>query len=169
MAMATADFDKAIVMQGFRFSVELDNDQDVIAYANEVSGFDAEYEVAEFRFGNDSRFTTRKYPGLVKYGNITIKQCMIKGDSKFYELIGKSLAGDSNATYAGEPIGYKHTLTIKMTDIKGDTLETWTVSNAWATKYTGPDLNSTSNDVLVETIEFAHEGIVRGAAAGGGA
>ena len=35
----------------------------------------------------------------------------------------------------------------------------WTLSNAWPTKITGTDLKSDANEVAVETIELAHEGL----------
>ena len=37
----------------------------------------------------------------------------------------------------------------------------WTVISAWPTKYTAPDFNATSNEVAVETLELAHEGVTR--------
>jgi phage tail-like protein len=36
---------------------------------------------------------------------------------------------------------------------------TWILTNAWPTKITGTDLKSDANEVTVETIELAHEGI----------
>ncbi len=32
-------------------------------------------------------------------------------------------------------------------------------SNSWVSKFTGPDLNAEANDVAIETIEIAHEGL----------
>lgn len=162
--MAGVDLGTAVVLQGYRFSIELEGSTDAIAYASEISGIDAEFDQGEYRSGNDTIFTTRKYPGLAKYGNITVKQCMIKDNDKFYQLVGASLGGDGNSTHA-DPSSYKKKMTINMLGPDGATVATWTISNAWAVKYTGPDLNSTSSDISVETIEFAHEGIVRGTGA----
>jgi phage tail-like protein len=36
---------------------------------------------------------------------------------------------------------------------------TWTLANAFPTKITGTDLNADGNEVAVETIEIAHEGL----------
>ena len=35
----------------------------------------------------------------------------------------------------------------------------WTLANAWPTKITGTDLKSDGNEVAVESIEIAHEGL----------
>lgn len=37
---------------------------------------------------------------------------------------------------------------------------TWTLSNAWPTKVSGADPKSDGNEVTVESIEIAHEGLV---------
>jgi phage tail-like protein len=36
---------------------------------------------------------------------------------------------------------------------------TWTLLNAWPTKISVPDLKSDANEVAVETLELAHEGL----------
>ena len=33
----------------------------------------------------------------------------------------------------------------------------WILSNAWVTKYTAPDLNSTASEVAIESVEIAYE------------
>ena len=35
----------------------------------------------------------------------------------------------------------------------------WQVQEAWVTKITSPDLKASGNEVAVETIEIAHEGL----------
>jgi phage tail-like protein len=35
----------------------------------------------------------------------------------------------------------------------------WTLANAWPTKITSSDLNAEGNEVAVESIEVAHEGL----------
>ena len=36
---------------------------------------------------------------------------------------------------------------------------TWTLTNAWPTKITATDLKSDANEVAIETLELAHEGL----------
>jgi phage tail-like protein len=35
----------------------------------------------------------------------------------------------------------------------------WKVNNAWPSKITSPDMKATGNEVAIEQIEIAHEGI----------
>ena len=37
----------------------------------------------------------------------------------------------------------------------------WNFVRAWPTKWDGPDLNAVANDVAIELLELAHEGIER--------
>ena len=113
------------------------------------------FDVAEYRAGDDVLFTVRKYPGLAKYGNITIKQCLIADELGFYNTVGDYLEGSVDHS------SDKKDLTITLMNDSGDDAAVWTVSSAWVTKYTGPDLNSTSSDISIETIEIAHEGLRR--------
>jgi phage tail-like protein len=46
-------------------------------------------------------------------------------------------------------------------DDKHAEIAKWTAINAWPTKYTGPDVNATANEVAVEQLELVHEGITR--------
>ena len=146
------DLTDVVLLKGYNFRVDFDG---VAIYANEVSGIDAEFDVAEYRAGDDVLFTVRKYPGLAKYGNITIKQCLIADELGFYNTVGDYLEGSVDHS------SDKKDLTITLMNDSGDDAAVWTVSSAWVTKYTGPDLNSTSSDISIETIEIAHEGLRR--------
>src|SRR5918996_1702369 len=37
----------------------------------------------------------------------------------------------------------------------------WNFREAWPTKWTGPSLNATGSEVAIETLELAHEGLVK--------
>ena len=45
-----------------------------------------------------------------------------------------------------------------VTSITGNTV--WVLTNAWVTRYTAPDLNSTASDVAIESVELAYEELV---------
>ena len=50
-------------------------------------------------------------------------------------------------------------MTIKLLDENAGTTMSWVLLNAWPTKITSPDLKSDGNEVAIETIEIAHEGL----------
>ena len=94
--------------------------------------------------------TPLKVAGLRKYGNITLKKGMIEG-KVLYDWILKGLTGEVE----------RKTVTVSLLDEKQTAVSSWKVINAWPTKYSAPDFNATSNEIAVETLELAHEGMTR--------
>lgn len=71
-------------MPKFRFEVDL-GDLKGVAF-QEISGMDVENQVLEYRASNSPDFSTVKMPGLVKYGNITMKRGVFVNDNTFWKL-----------------------------------------------------------------------------------
>lgn len=144
------------LLRTFRFQVLIDNEP--VIWCSEVSGFDATFDTVEYRAGDDTHITPQKFPGLLKYGNITLKRGILldsgTANNDFYTYIQDLEDGSTTEKIP--------TITINLMDDDGSSvLATWVVSNAWVCKYTGPDLNGNSSEVAMETIEIAHEGISR--------
>jgi phage tail-like protein len=133
-------------MAKFYFSVKWDSTE--IAF-QEVSGLEAETQILEYRHGNSNVFSTVKMPGIAKNGNITMKKGVFKSDNSYWKWYDQIKLN----TIKRIP------LTISLLDETGKPTMTWKVKNAWPTKITGTDLKSDGNEVAVETIEIAHEGI----------
>ena len=134
--------------RNFRFRLEIDG-LDAGSFS-EVSGFDATMDVVEYRAGDDPAITPTKLPGLIKYGNITLKW----GSSETMVLYDW-LIDITEGTIE------KKTVTLTALDEEGSPAASWRCINAWPVKYTAPDFNGTSSEVVIETIELAHEGLTR--------
>ena len=134
--------------RNFRFRLEIDG-LDAGSFS-EVSGFDATIDVVEYRAGDDPAITPTKLPGLIKYGNITLKW----GSSETMVLYDW-LIDITEGTIE------KKTVTLTALDEEGSPAASWRCINAWPVKYTAPDFNATSSEVAIETIELAHEGLTR--------
>ena len=134
--------------RNFRFRLEIDG-LDAGSFS-EVSGFDATMDVVEYRAGDDPAITPTKLPGLIKYGNITLKW----GSSETMVLYDW-LIDITEGTIE------KKTVTLTALDEEGSPAASWRCINAWPVKYTAPDFNGTSSEIAVETIELAHEGLTR--------
>lgn len=115
----------------------------------EVSGLDTETQIIEYRAGNSPTFSTIKMPGIAKFGNVTLKKGIFAKDNKFFDW-QKNIKMNTIK---------RATVTIKLLDESGAPTMTWTLANAWPTKITGTDLKSDGNEVAVESIEIAHEGL----------
>jgi phage tail-like protein len=131
----------------FNFLVEIDG----IARAafHEVSGFDSTIDVIEHREGGDNT-TPRKLPGMTKHSNIVLKWGMTD-DQDLYRWHRDTVRGNVQ----------RRNGSIVLLDRRGQEVARWNFFNAWPAKWDGPDFNAEGNDVAIETLELAHEGVER--------
>ena len=115
----------------------------------EVSGLDMEAQPIEYRHGDSKEFSVIKMPGIKKTGNVTMKKGVFKSDNKFWDWFSQIKMN----------IIKRVPVTISLLDEVGGSAMVWTLANAWPTKITGTDLKSDGNEVAVESIEIAHEGL----------
>ena len=130
----------------FRFEVRWD---DAVMSFQEVSGLDVEAQPIEYRAGDSKTFSVVKMPGIKKFSDVTMKKGVFKADNKFWDWFNDIKMN----TIKRKPV------TISLLDEAGAPTMVWTLANAWPTKITGTDLKSTGNEVAVETMVIAHEGI----------
>ncbi|HCI14262.1 MAG TPA: phage tail protein [Gallionellaceae bacterium] len=133
-------------MPKFYFQVKWD--ANVMSF-QEVSGLDIQSEEIKYRHGDSPQFSVIKMPGMQKFGNITMKKGIFKGDNKFWDWLNQIKMN----TIKRVPV------TISLLDEAGAPTMVWTLANAWPTKITGTDLKSEGNEVAVESIEIVHEGL----------
>jgi len=115
----------------------------------EVSGLDVETEELEYREGNLPEYHKLKMPGMQKYSNITMKRGTFQGDNDFYNWWN---------TVALNTIE-RRDLTISLLNEAHEPVVVWKVKSAWPTKVQSTDLKGDGNEVAIETIEIAHEGL----------
>ncbi|MDP8567981.1 phage tail protein [Methylophilus aquaticus] len=120
-----------------------------VAVFQEVSGLDMEAPVIEYRRGDNPAFSTIKMPGVKKYGNITMKKGIFKSDPKLWDWFNQIKMNTTKRV----------TVTISLLDEAGKPTMIWTLANAWPTKISGTDLKAEGNEVVIESIEVAHEGL----------
>ncbi|ALL06178.1 phage tail protein [Pedobacter sp. PACM 27299] len=133
-------------MPKFRFEVDLGTELKGVGF-QEVSGMDVENQVIEYRKSNSPLFSPEKMPGLVKYGNVTMKRGIFVNDNVFW---------DWHAEIKMNLIK-RRTVLIKLLDEGGNVTMQWQLDNAWPTKISSTDLKSEGNEVAIDTLEIAHE------------
>jgi phage tail-like protein len=132
--------------KAFNFLVEIDGL--TVAAFRQVSGLGSETEVIEYRTGSDKANTVRKLPGLTRYANIVMKRGITQ-DMQLWNW--------RKAIEQGTPD--RRNGSIVLLDDERNPVRRWHFSNGWIAKLEGPDLNAQANDVAIETIEIAHEGL----------
>ena len=131
-----------------KFYFQVKWDSEVMSF-QEVSGLDVEAEKIEYRHGDSPQFSKISMPGMKKSGNVTMKKGVYKSDNKFWDWFNQIKMN----TVKRVPE------TISLLDEAGAPTMVWTLANAWPSKITSTDLKADGNEVAIETIEVAHEGI----------
>ena len=115
----------------------------------EVTGLTMESDVIEYREGSSPLFHKIKQPGLQKLSNITCKRGVFKGDIQFNDWFN---------TISMNTVE-RRDVTIKLLNEAHEPIIVWVVLNAWPVKVQSSDLKADGNEVAIETMELAHEGI----------
>ncbi len=132
----------------FNYKVLIDNSEE--AGFSEVSAPDISSEPVEYREGNMAGITPGKQPGILKYSNVTLKRGVT--DSQVFVDWMKTVQ-EGKVT--------RKTVVITLLDDSMAEVASWQLEKAWPTKYTAPDVNATSNEVAIESLELVCEGLTR--------
>lgn len=117
------------------------------------TGLEKSVNVVEYRDGGDHN-SKRKEPGWVNYPNITLGRGM-SDDQDMKDWANKSMNIDGETISSAD---MKRDLTITLQDPSHTARRKWEVYDAFVVNYKFDDLDSESDDFLIETIELAHEG-----------
>jgi len=138
-------------LRNFRYRLEIDGI--VQAGFSEVAIGDASNDPIEYREGNELT-TVRKLKGLNKYGNITLKWGLT--DSIELSNWHRMVVDDATPLAAA-----RRTVVIRIQNEAGEDKAAYEITRAWPTKYNPTDLNGKGNEVAIESLELANEGIRR--------
>ena len=115
----------------------------------EVSGLDSTTDPVEYREGGENT-TMRKLPGKTKYSDISLKWGMTDSQ-EFYDWRRGVIDGAIERKNGS----------IILLDDQGKEQMRWNFVNAWPSKWEGPGFDASANDVAIESITLAHEGVER--------
>lgn len=116
----------------------------------EVTGLTVETQPIEYREGSSPEYHKLKMPGMQKFDNVTLKRGIMKSDNEFYKWWN---------TVALNTIE-RRDLIISLLNEAHQPVFVWKIKNAWPVKVSGTDLKADGNEVAIESIEIAHEGLV---------
>lgn len=115
----------------------------------EVSGLNIENKVIEYRDGLLPEYSKIKMPGMREFSNITMKRGVFSGDNEFYEWL--NTISLNNVT--------RRDITISLLNEKHEPVVVWKVHNAFPVKVQSTDMKGDGNEVAIEQIDIAHEGL----------
>ncbi len=130
----------------FHFQVEWGGNK--IGFS-EVSGLSIEVQPIEYRDGASPQYSVVKMPGIPKFSNITLKRGVVAADNEFFAWLNTTKLNTVE----------RRDLIISLLNENHEPTMSWKVINAFPVKVEGPGLKSTGNEVAIETLELAHEGL----------
>ncbi|RWO22191.1 phage tail protein [Mesorhizobium sp.] len=131
----------------FRFVVEFDHIQR--GGFNKVKGVSRELKVEIYHEGGENTYE-HKLASNTTYGNLVLER----------GLTDDFLSGWNQDAGDGEI--QRRDITIVMRDGEANEVWRWLVAGAFPVKWSGTDLDGSSAQILVESVEFAHHGIRKG-------
>ena len=130
----------------FHFTVEWGGTR---AGFSEVAGLTQENQAIEYRDGSFPEYSSVKMPGLRKFTNVTLKRGVVKGDNQFFKWLSTVKLNTVE----------RRDLIINLLNEEHQPVMVWKVMRAFPVKVEGPGLKATGNEVAIESIELAHEGL----------
>ena len=134
-------------LRNFRYRLEIDSITQ--AGFSEVAIAETTIDAVDYREGTDPPHV-RKLSGLTKYGNVTLKWG-ITDSKELYDWHRRIVDGTID----------RKNIAIVVVDEAGADKARWEIVEAWPSKYDPMDLNAKGNDVSIEMLEIANEGVTR--------
>lgn len=109
-----------------------------------VDGLERERAVVEYKESGYKHM--HKMPGNETVGEVTCARGVFR-NHEIYDLYKQSLT-DPN---------FRKTIVISSLDKDGNTVQTWTLAEAWVSKWEGTDFDAESDDPAIETLTIQFE------------
>jgi phage tail-like protein len=130
-------------LQMFKFRVSMPGLPAGMGF-QKVSGLSREIGVVEYDEGGYSH--THKLTGKEQGGEVTLEKGMF-ANTDLEEIYKRSLNNPD----------YRTTVIIEQLDKFGKVARSWTLAEAWVSKWEGSELDATSEDVAIESITIQFE------------
>lgn len=116
---------------------------------SEVTGLTQENQAIEYRDGSFPEYSSIKMPGLRKFSNIVMKRGIVAADNDYFNWVSEIKLNTIQ----------RRDVVISLLNEKHEPVMAWKVHNAFPVKLEGPQLKANGNEVAIESIEVAHEGL----------
>lgn len=142
--------------RNFKFEVEIDGF--VRAGFSKVTGLGRTTEEISYREGGENE-TPHKLPGQTSFGDVTLERG-ISDDEDFQNWSDTIFNVDQVEGQQGDD-EFRRKVVVYLKNKAGDRVVKWTVTRAWPKEFNAADLDANANDVLIESMVLANEGIKR--------
>lgn len=114
---------------------------------SECSGLDMSLDVEEYKEGGNNGRILR-FPTRIKWSNLRLKRGVATSDDLWLWHFG---------FVQGQVVRRDGVVTLQ--DEQQNPVKTWSFTRGLPVKWTGPSLNAAQNQIAIEELEIAHEGL----------
>jgi len=125
----------------FRYKATIGGDE---VNFSEISGLDLEYESTEYKEATSEGIKTIQVVGQRNTPTVTLKRGLFEKSLELYDWFNSMHTDDFT----------KKDVIISLLNNTNEAIMTWTLANAFPTKFEGPSLDATSNDISFQSIEI---------------
>ena len=118
-----------------------------VAGFSECSGLEASIQTEDYQEGGNNN-TTLKFPKHIAYTNIRLKRGITTSDD-LWQWFNDFINGQ----------GKRRDGTITLRDELQQAVKSWQFKRGLPVKWTGPTLNAAQNQLAIQELEIAHEGL----------
>jgi phage tail-like protein len=114
---------------------------------SECTGLDMSLDIEEYKEGGNNGLTLR-FPTRVKWSNLRLKKGIATSDDLWLWHFG---------FVQGQVVRRDGVVTLQ--DEQQNPVKTWSFARGLPVKWTGPSLSAAQNQIAIEELEIAHEGL----------
>ncbi len=140
-----------------RFTVQVDGLS--LGSWSACRGLKVEFKVTKLESGGDYA-SEHLLPDRICYSAVTLERAMHTSDSAAVMQWLQQVASDWTADEGRSAADAGRTATIKLYDVNGNIVATWTLQNVYPSSWSGPSLSGSDNKVAIETLVLEHEGFL---------
>jgi phage tail-like protein len=119
-----------------------------------ITGLEVATSVIEYREGSYLIYNTTKQPGRTVYGNIILERGIFLNDFEFFTW------WQNTYNFQERNQLFRRDVVISLFDDAHNPVMVWKLLNAWPCKVKWGELNALDNQVMMESLELTHEGLV---------
>ncbi len=137
---------------GFYFYVNING---MYLSFQEASGLEYEVDVETVKGGGENAYEIR-LPGRLKYNNIVLKRGFVDSGNMVFMAFQSKFNFVKGLDSAIVPM----TVGIDLMDENQSIIASWTALNAYPVKWNVSPFNAMESKIVIESVEFAHHGIM---------
>ena len=114
---------------------------------SECTGLDISLDIEEYKEGGNNGLILR-FPTRVKWSNLRLKRGIAQSDELWLWHFG----------FVGGQVARRDGV-VTLQDEQQNSVKSWSFTRGLPVKWTGPSLNASQNQIAIEELEIAHEGL----------